>query len=741
MISELRDTPYKSRPAPYPTVNIFNVLWSDIISPTRKQFVSENEFESRSDEEMPCNKLYFPFGGDKVEYSSFWMQPSMLDFGAALTLIAQDDGNYKFTVFTCGGIKIYCNGQLVVSFMSYLRNQERKKQFALPLKKGENKIYIQVNDLAERDTQVYFKLRYDDAMPLTQHLPIQLDEEYLNTVREVLESMFMPQFNYGTKNIYVNLQKPYAEELKIKIALQFADGHIENPVKVKDLTLKPMQTEIFIGELVYKSIGMVSVNISAEIGNIVLSKKLVFEYYEDKLMDNLPQGTQDRKTAALQFLAKHGTDNFTKALAIIETNGDMQNAEKIIEQELARIDARYDCSDFRTPAFFYALRSQKVPLHIKEKLRQSLLNFRYWYDENGNDVMWFFSENHALCFNATEFLAGELFENELFTNSGITGAQHRRKAKRLLMEWFKVFMQYGFSEWNSSVYIPIDVIALLALYDMAQDSEIRLVAKQALDKTFEILACNSYKGVVAASYGRIYFKNLIGRRTSEASSLNYIASGEGWLNHHCFSPVLFALSSYMPSENILSLYKADNNGIINKSVQGVERVNLYSYKTPDFILASAVNYKSHQSGLQEHVLQAMILDCDTQIWINHPGERVIFGEGRPSYFAGNGTLPCVEQNTGSALVIYDLLEQEVDFTHAFCPLKQFEEYKLLDNWIFLRKKNVCVGIFAKNGLNLTQTGVLKNYEIISPGRKNQWRLEISSSYAKLDEFAKAMLGK
>lgn len=738
MISELRDIPYISTPAPYPDVNIFNVLWSDIISPIRKQFIDENEFEIRNDEKLPCNKLYFPFDGDKVEYSSFWMQPAKLDFGAAVSLLATNEGNYKFTVFTCGAIKIYCNEKLVVSFMSYQRNQEKFKQFTLPLTSGENKIYIQVNDLAERDTQVYFKLRYDDEAPVLAFLPVQLDENHLNNVREVLESMFVPQFNYSTKDIFINLQQPYKDELKIKVALQFSDGHIKNPVKVKELTLKPLQAKISIGELIYKIIGMVSVSVSAKIGNVILSKRLVFEYYENGLMDKDLQSEKDRKAFALQFLVKHGTDNFTKALAILETGGDIKKAEEIIVQELARINARYDCSDFRTPAFFYALRSKKVSKQIKELLRQSLLSFRYWYDENGNDVMWFFSENHALCFNATEFLAGELYENEMFLNSGMTGAQHRRKAKGLLTQWFKVFMEHGFSEWNSSVYIPIDVIALLALYDIAQDSEIRDAAKKALDKTFEILAQNSFKGVVSASYGRIYFKNLIGRRTSEASSLNYIASGEGWLNHHCFSPVLFALSSYMPNKKALSLYKANANGTISKSVQGVEKVNLYSYKTPDFILASAVNYKPHHPGLQEHILQAMILDCDTQIWINHPGERVIFGEGRPSYFAGNGTLPSVEQKAGSATVTFNLLEQEVDFTHAFCPLMQFEEYKQLSNWLFLRKKQVCVGLYAKNGLILTQTGILKNYEIISEGRQNTWRLEISSDYPKLDDFIKAI---
>ena len=30
---------------------------------------------------------------------------------------------------------------------------------------------------------------------------------------------------------------------------------------------------------------------------------------------------------------------------------------------------------------------------------EAILGFRYWLDEPGNDVMWYWSENHVLCFH------------------------------------------------------------------------------------------------------------------------------------------------------------------------------------------------------------------------------------------------------------------------------------------------------------------------------------------------------
>lgn len=172
----------------------------------------------------------------------------------------------------------------------------------------------------------------------------------------------------------------------------------------------------------------------------------------------------------------------------------------------------------------------------------------------------------------------------------MTGAMHKRKAERLLKVWFRNFLSYGFNEWNSPVYIPIDMTGFFALYDLASDEEIRKLAQKALDKAFSIFGINSFKGVVAASYGRIYFKNLIGRRTSESTALNFIANGEGYLGQHTLATLMFALSSYEPPAEVMESYHVPAEGRIIESAEGEEKVHLYSYRTPDYVMGSVLDY-------------------------------------------------------------------------------------------------------------------------------------------------------
>lgn len=727
MISALRETPFEGTPAPYPASCRVNADWSTIISPMRTQFIERAEFENRPAECLPCEKLYFPFEGEKVEYSGFWMQPTQLDFAAEVGLTAPESGEYSFLLAAFGGVKVYVNGALCHTMFSYLRNQEQKMTLRIPLREGRNTLYIQCNDLAERDTMVGFRLRYDGDAPLTCDLPAEIDSQELQRVRSVLSGAYLDRFNYFTPDITVHLSQPVTEEMTLDAALQFADAHIPSDFRRKTVVLHPGDDSFSMGDLVDRSVGLVKILLTARVGGCSVSQALQLEYYDPHSMDEMRSADiETRRRNALRFLATHGTPDFQNALAILETGADEERARTIIDQELDRINRRFDCSDFRMPAVFYALKSAHVPEDIKQRLRECILNFRYWFDEPGTDVMWFFSENHALCFHTCELLAGEFFPQRIFSNSGMTGDEHRRKAKRLLTAWFDNFMRWGFSEWNSAVYIPIDVIGMIALYDMTIDPEIRRAAKLALDKTFDILARNSFRGVVAASYGRIYFKNLIGRRTSESSALNFILSGEGWLNQHCFAPVLLALSRYQPDEALLSLYDAPPQGILNESVQGEAQAHLYSYKTPDYILATVLDYRPGQPGLQEHVIQLMIRNCDTQIWINHPGEAVFFGEGRPSYFAGNGTLPRVTQHENRAQLVFDLLDQEVSYTHAYCPLAQFDTWALDGNVLYARKDSVWVALYAENGLTITEGGPLNHVELRSPGRHNVWRVFVQT---------------
>ena len=75
------------------------------------------------------------------------------------------------------------------------------------------------------------------------------------------------------------------------------------------------------------------------------------------------------------------------------------------------------------------------PESLKAPLEECVLNFRYWADEPGNDAMWFWSENHQILFHTCEILAGQLYPDRVFTNTGQTGEWHREKGERMALSW------------------------------------------------------------------------------------------------------------------------------------------------------------------------------------------------------------------------------------------------------------------------------------------------------------------
>src|SRR5262249_2262413 len=108
--------------------------------------------------------------------------------------------------------------------------------------------------------------------------------------------------------------------------------------------------------------------------------------------------------------------------------------------------------------------------------------------------------------------------------------------------------------------------------------------------------------------------------------------------------------------------------------QGQDRfARLYHYKTRDYAMGSAGGYRWDQWGYQETVLHLrMGSDPDAQCWINHPGEVLQSGYGRPSYWGGSGTLPRVHQYKALAVVRFACSDEQPDFTHAWFPRIAFD---------------------------------------------------------------------
>lgn len=170
------------------------------------------------------------------------------------------------------------------------------------------------------------------------------------------------------------------------------------------------------------------------------------------------------------------------------------------------IDQRFDCADFRATRLLKAIWAYPHLLSdsAKERIHTTLLNFKYWMDEPGDDSMCYWSENHQLLFHTCEYMAGSLWPDDIFPNSGMTGQQHAAKALPKLLQWFRHKWDFGFIEWHSNTYYEEDIGPLALLIDHAPNEEVRIKASMMMDLLLLDIAMFSYDGAFITSSGRCY---------------------------------------------------------------------------------------------------------------------------------------------------------------------------------------------------------------------------------------------
>lgn len=292
-----------------------------------------------------------------------------------------------------------------------------------------------------------------------------------------------------------------------------------------------------------------------------------------------------------------------------------------------------------------------------------MLNYRYWVDEPGNDAMWFWSENHVLCFHTSQLLAGQLMADAMFSASGRTGVEQAALARQRLHRWFDSVEAHGLAEWNSAAYYPIDFIGLLALEYWAEP-DIATRARQQLDLIFRMIALHTLAGVPAGSQGRAYDKELRAGPLTELAPFAWVAFGEGWLNGGVASLPMFCASDYQPPEDLAPLAMLSKGRSIEaRYAQGLESGKLVVFKTHASQLSTVVDHKTGRKGHQQHVLDIRLAGHPmARLWINHPGEDDPWGSQRPSYWAGSGILPRVAHHGDTALLIADTQGGRLPFT-------------------------------------------------------------------------------
>ena len=470
---------------------------------------------------------------------------------------------------------------------------------------------------------------------------------------------------------------------------------------------------------------------------------------------------QERRREALLDAARRGAEGsiFSEIAAMELRMWDNLN-EQVILDSIASINERADCSDFELVGLLGMagryIEEPGFPQSLIEPLQNCFLNFRYWMDQPGADAMCFWSENHQILFHTCEILAGQLLPDELFANAGLTGSQHRAKGEERALSWLRKRAAGGFREWDSNTYFEEDVLALSHLVDLAENDDVRELAAVVLDKMFFGLAVNSFKGAFGSSHGRTYSPYIKDAFREPTSGITRLLWGKGIFNrsirgtvslgcavNYQLPPVIEAIS-IDPADEIWS--RERHSGQLEEwcdREEGEWEVNKVTYKTPDYMLSSAQDYRPGEFGYQQHIWQAT-LSPEAVVFVTHPSCLSEDGSHRPNFWHGNVALPRVAQWKDLLVAIHQLAADDwLGFTHAYFPIYAFDEHEIRDGWACARVGEAYLAITASAGLSLTEKGKNAYRELRSYGQNNIWmvqmgRADADGSFAEFVEKVTAL---
>jgi hypothetical protein len=236
------------------------------------------------------------------------------------------------------------------------------------------------------------------------------------------------------------------------------------------------------------------------------------------------------------------------------------------------IDARKDCSDFVLHSLLRLLYQfpHAVSAALQDRIRATILAFKYWPDEPGVDSMCTWTENHQILFAAAGYLAGQMFPKEVFSNAGITGREQVERARPRILRWLDLRFRTGFSEWLSNVYYDEDLTPLLGLVDFAADEHIRRNAEQVIHLMLLDMALNSFRGVFGCTHGRSYENSKKWARNEGVTDTMKLLFGTGiFSGSDNMSAVCFALSQRYQMPPVLYAVAHNRDDLWNRQRMGI----------------------------------------------------------------------------------------------------------------------------------------------------------------------------
>jgi hypothetical protein len=426
--------------------------------------------------------------------------------------------------------------------------------------------------------------------------------------------------------------------------------------------------------------------------------------------------------------------------------------EQVLRETCEFIAARKDCSDFLMQGLLRLLYWDRQEPHLSPAIRalmkETVLDFKYWVDEPGDSVMYMGTENHRLLFHVAEWLAGQLYPLEEFTNSRQRGLYHATKARMYITEWLRQRGRFAFDEWHSNCYWVADVAPLINVYDfaIAEDYKLRQMAGALLDYMSFTLAADTFGGLFGTAHSRSYGVYLKYPDFETTAAACWVLYGTGALTINCLGgmgPVMLATTSYAPPA-LLRKMALDKTAVVeSRQRQGLSagparHADFVVFRTPDYMLSAVQDYRKGELEGGAHIAQVTLLGKCVLFW--SAPQTSLEGPGlRPGYFSGNASAPRAVQYR-NVLALTFRLNEFTWMSHCWFEPARYDELRREGNWLFARSGKGYVGVYSEHGIKPGEWGQYAGRELVCEARENTWLVECGreADWGSFDAFVRAL---
>ena len=689
-----------------------------------------------------------PFGSAFLDLSGFWFRATLLYGWARTAIVAETAGKAKLRLGICGAAKLFVNGTPVGWLSPASRNAMAEAEFDVDLVAGHNTIAVWFEDLAERDAVLRILLTFVDGPACAPGLPYAGDPALIAGIETALSAMHLDKKHYDASDIFLVMPEALPQDATASVMV--AGDFMAHDTKAIEIAIPAGAERIRIGHSDDFLADFRYFQFHFRCGGFETDARLGAEISRRSALGPAPEALDARIAESLRFMADSAEADTERALALLAegTDADIAKAHEIFDAFLPVISDCWDCADFAlVPLLFCRLAyADRISPEMLQRIDDTVLVYRYWMDEPGNDVQWYFSENHALLFHTSAYLGGHYLPEATFKRSGRKGAEQSRVGYQRLMDWFDHFEGAEMAEFNSAPYFPIDFKGLTALFALAPDADIKARAEKAIIRLLTIVAHSAHHGVITAAQGRSYEHSLCTADTLELTGIARLVWGLGYYGAHvnCLAQMALCLRDYglvLPDLRDHADWQAEDaqEWMFWQGKNAFAR--LYHHKTADTALGSTALYRWGDWGYQETLVHARIgREPKAQVWINHPGEMVQSGFGRPSYWGGSANVPRVQQYRDLVLVVFDGVPPQLPFTHCWFPTMEFEEWRLQGDRASARSGRGLLTIKASGPLELQIRGASAHAELRLAGRNGLWLMRLGRGEDLAGFAARHVLG-